>query len=73
MARTNGKGLSMRAIVDADECTGCRQCEETCPEVFELGDSDVAVVKVDPIPPEAEAACREAADVCPVDAITIEG
>ena len=61
----------MKAIVDEDKCTGCGMCEDTCPEVFELVD-DVAKVKVDPVPAENEDACREAADDCPEDAISIE-
>ena len=62
----------MKAIVDADTCTGCGLCAETCPEVFELSAEDVAVVKVDKVPPEFEDECREAADGCPVEAITLE-
>jgi ferredoxin len=61
----------MKANVDADECVGCGLCEETCPEVFELKD-DVAVVKVEIVPPEVEEKCREAADGCPVEAISVE-
>ena len=61
----------MKAKVDADACTGCGLCEETCPEVFELSD-DVAKVKVDVVPPEAQDSCREAAQDCPVEAISIE-
>ena len=61
----------MRAIVDEDTCTGCGECAETCPEVFELVD-DVAEVIADPVPGEAEEACRQAADDCPVEAITIK-
>ncbi|MBM4033719.1 MAG: ferredoxin [Planctomycetes bacterium] len=63
----------MRAIVDADTCTGCGACVDTCPEVFELPEgADVAKVKADPVPPDAEDSCREAAQACPVEAITIE-
>ena len=62
----------MKAIVDAEACTGCGLCEETCPEVFELED-DVAAVKAEPVPADVEDACREAADDCPVEAISIEG
>ena len=60
----------MKAKVDADLCTGCGLCEETCPEVFEMRDG-VAVVKLSPVPPAHEAACREAAGGCPVDAISV--
>ena len=61
----------MKAKVDAELCTGCGLCEDTCPEVFEVPD-DVARVKVDVVPPEAEETCREAAEGCPNEAISIE-
>jgi len=61
----------MKAKVDPDLCGGCGPCAEICPQVFELKD-DIAVVIVDEVPPEFEEACREAADACPTDAITIE-
>lgn len=62
----------MKAIVDKDTCTGCGLCEETCPEVFRLGDDDIAEVIVADVPPEAQDSAREAAEGCPVEAITIE-
>ncbi len=62
----------MKAIVNVDTCTGCGLCADTCPEVFELNDKDVAVVKASPVPAGAEDACREAAEGCPVEAISIE-
>ena len=61
----------MKATVDADLCTGCGLCESTCPEVFELQD-DVAVVKVDTVPKDAEDSCKQAAEDCPVEAISCE-
>jgi len=60
------------ATVD-DNCSACGLCVETCPEVFELPDeADITSVIVDEVPPEAEDACREAAEDCPVEAIEIE-
>ena len=61
----------MKAVVDEDLCSGCGLCEETCPEVFEMKD-ELAVVKVDVVPPEAEDKCKEAAEDCPSEAISIE-
>jgi len=54
-----------------EECTACGICEDTCPEVFELGDEDIAVVKLDPIPEKHQDAVREAAEECPSEAIEI--
>jgi ferredoxin len=61
----------MKATVDKDLCAGCGACVDICPEVFEMQD-DLAVVKVDPIPPEVEKTCRDAADSCPTSAIILE-
>jgi ferredoxin len=46
-------------------------CEDTCPEVFEMKD-DIAVVKVSKVPEDLIESCKEAADGCPVEAITCE-
>lgn len=61
----------MKATID-DSCIGCGLCPETCPQVFEMGDDNLAHVKADPVPPDAEDAAREAAAACPVDAIALE-
>ncbi len=60
----------MRAIVDADACTACGLCADACPEVFKMGE-EVAEVIADPLPAGSEASAREAAEGCPVEAITI--
>jgi ferredoxin len=61
----------MKAIIDADECTGCELCTTTCPEIFDMED-DVAVVKGDSVSGELEETCRQAAEECPVECINIE-
>ena len=49
-------------------CIGCGQCEETCPEVFEMGDDDLAKVK-GKVTAKNLADAKEAADGCPVGVI----
>ena len=61
----------MKAIVDQDTCTGCGLCTEDCPEVFEM-DGEVARAKDDEVPEAAVEKCRQAAEDCPVEAISIE-
>ncbi|GAF71117.1 unnamed protein product, partial [marine sediment metagenome] len=66
-----GGKCKMKAVVDKDLCTGCGLCEDTCPEVFEMKD-DIATVKVNKVPDDLIESCKEAADGCPVEAITCE-
>jgi ferredoxin len=61
----------MKAFVDEDLCTGCELCTQTCPDVFEMED-DVAKVKADEIPADAEDCAKQAAEECPVEAIKVE-
>ena len=60
----------MAVSVDEDLCTGCGLCEQTCSEVFELGADGVAHVKDDADCDDA-GCCEQAAEQCPVDAITV--
>lgn len=68
----------MKATVDKDLCTGCELCTLTAPDVFEMQAEDnyeTARVKdgaVDAVPPESEEWAKQAAEECPVEAITIE-
>jgi ferredoxin len=61
----------MKVTVDESLCSGCSVCEETCPEVFEIGDDGIATVLVEMVPSDVEDACRQAADECPCEAIMI--
>ena len=65
--------MSFRVVVDMDVCQDHGQCVFAAPDVFELnaeGRLEVLVTE----PDEARrSACEDAADVCPVQAITIEG
>jgi ferredoxin len=61
---------SMRAEVDEDVCIGSMSCENTCPEVFKVV-GGISRVQVDVVPKEAEERCRQAADDCPVQAISV--
>jgi ferredoxin len=63
----------MRPVVDESLCIGCGTCEEICPDVFEVGDDGFSHVIA--IGPEATCAaagcCEEAAEECPVSAISL--
>jgi ferredoxin len=61
----------MKAKVDPEVCIGCTLCTQICPKVFKM-EGDKAIAYVDIVPKELEAACRQAADDCPVAAITAE-
>jgi ferredoxin len=62
----------MKATVDDTLCSDCGVCSDTVPEVFATNDAGKTIVKVDPVPEECEDATRDAADSCPMGAITIE-
>ncbi len=62
----------MRATVDQDTCTACGLCIDLCPAVFQEGPDGNAVAIEGAVSEEQEAAARDAADQCPVEAISIE-
>lgn len=52
-------------------CTECGLCEETCPEVFRLGDEGAEVIEGSDLDAN-EDPIRQAAEECPVEVIVFE-
>jgi ferredoxin len=60
--------------VDRERCAGTGGCVFAAPDVFDQDPEDGRVVLLDPAPGPALAEdVREAADVCPVRAIRLNG
>jgi len=57
-----------RISIDRSLCSGYGVCESIAPEVFELGDDGLAVVRSGMSEDEA---VREACESCPMGAITV--
>ncbi|MEW6416617.1 MAG: ferredoxin [Nitrospirota bacterium] len=59
-----------KPVVNEELCEGCATCQETCPEVFQVGDDEKAHV----IGPDKLDTCnvQEAIELCPTQAITLE-
>ena len=62
----------MKIKIDPDLCTGCEDCTNAMPSVFEMNDDGIAEVKVDTIPPELEDEGRKIVDECQGAAMEIE-
>ena len=62
----------MKTTVDRDSCIGCGLCEDICPKVFKLDDESISTVLVDLVPVEEEACTNQAAEECPVGAISVD-
>jgi ferredoxin len=62
----------MKVKIDESACTGCAVCSDACPEVFALGDDNIAKVIADEVPAGKEDTVRECAANCPVTCISIE-
>ena len=60
-------------VVDRDLCQNHGQCVCAAPQVFELDEEGKLEVLQEEVGEDLRDAVEEAADVCPVQAITIEG
>ncbi len=61
----------MKVIIDPELCIGCENCVDLVPEVFEMED-DLAIVRDVEVSEDLQEKVREAAEICPVEAIKIE-
>jgi ferredoxin len=62
----------IKVIVDRDLCQDHGQCVFAAPQVFELDEEGTLVVLQEEVGEDLRDNVEEAADVCPVQAITIE-
>lgn len=63
----------MLVNVDRERCLANGLCESVAGEVFEVGDDDVATVRVDTVDDALRPLVEEAARLCPTQAISIRG
>ena len=70
---TGGGAEVIKVVVDRDVCQNHGQCVFSAPQVFELDDDGELVQLQDEVDDDLRDNVEEAADVCPVQAITVEG
>lgn len=64
-------GIGLRPEIDESLCIGDGICVDICPEVFEMGDDQLAHVINENPSEELHERVKEAADACPTGAISI--
>ena len=63
----------MKVVVDYDLCEANALCMKSAPEVFRVEEDDTLTVLMEEVPGDLEEKVREAARLCPRQAITLEG
>lgn len=63
--------MTSKVTIEIDECIGCQNCVEICPEVFDF-DSDAEKAQVRSEATGNEKCIDEAAEACPVSCIIVE-
>jgi ferredoxin len=61
----------MKIVADRARCEGHGLCADVAPEVFDLDDDAVVIVRHDIVPPELERKAEAGARVCPVAALRV--
>lgn len=62
----------MHVEVDRDLCESNAVCVGIAPDIFELGDDDLARVLVHDVPPDRADDARQAVLLCPKIALTLQ-
>lgn len=61
----------MKIEADRNRCEGHGLCADTAPEVYELDDDAIVVVRHEVVPTELEREAEAGARVCPVAALRV--
>jgi ferredoxin len=62
----------MKLAADRDRCEGHGLCADTAPEIYELDDDAIVVLRHEVVPAELERKAEAGARVCPVAALRVE-
>ncbi len=68
-----GSGEVMHVQVDPDVCIGSGQCAMAVPEIFDQDDDGVVFVRESRVAVALHDSAHDAAERCPVQAITLNG
>jgi ferredoxin len=61
----------MKILVSEEMCIGCGDCEYSVPQVFEMGDDNIVMVRVVEVPEELQEQVQLAVETCPYEALSI--
>ena len=62
----------MKILADRERCEGHGLCADTAPEVYDLDDEAVVVLRYEVVPSGLERKAEAGARVCPVAALRVE-
>ena len=62
----------MKIKVNKDACVGCGACTSAASDLLEINDEGYSTPKVEEVPADKEQQAKDAAEICPTGAITVE-